>query len=349
MEAKLGPIAMLGSGETSLAGGRIYEIIARKIDQPLRVALLETPAGFELNSSQVAGKVGEFLSKRLQNFDLSVDTIPARKRGTPFSPDEPEIQRTLLSANMIFMGPGSPTYAVRQLQGSLTWDLVRARHRQGAALIFASAALIAVGKYALPVYEIFKVGEDVHAVPGLDLFADFGLKLSFIPHWNNTDGGEEVDTSRCFIGLERFSQWCDDLPDDHTTVGLDEHTGLIIDFNEGMCSVSGVSSATLLRDCDPKIYPSRAEFPLSELGEIEYCGDESIRADVWNMLNEAAGQPGAQEASVQVLALVEERQQARTNQDWERSDELRQQISDLGWTVKDTPGGPQLELRSGDL
>jgi cysteinyl-tRNA synthetase len=67
------------------------------------------------------------------------------------------------------------------------------------------------------------------------------------------------------------------------------------------------------------------------------------------MLNEAAGQPCAQEASVQVLALVEERQQARTNQDWERSDELRQQISDLGWTVKDTPGGPQLELRSGDL
>ncbi|HCC78643.1 MAG: hypothetical protein A2X25_10015 [Chloroflexi bacterium GWB2_49_20] len=349
MKSKLGLIAMLGSGETSLAGGRIFESIARKIDQPLRVAILETPAGFELNSSQVAGQVGEFLSKRLQNYDLTVETVPARKRGTPFSPDEPEIQRMLLSANMIFMGPGSPTYAVRQLQGSLTWDLVRARHRQGAALIFASAAMIAVGKYALPVYEIYKAGEDVHAVPGLDLFADFGLKLSFIPHWNNTDGGEEVDTSRCFIGLERFNQWCDDLPDDHTTVGLDEHTGLIIDFNEGMGSVSGVSSATLLRDCDPKIYPSNAEFPLSELGEVHICGDESIRADAWNMLNEATGQLVPLKPPVQVMGLVEERQQARHNQDWERSDKLRRQIAAHGWTVIDTPAGPQLKLRSGDL
>ena len=346
MDVNLGPIAMLGSGETSLAGGRIYEAIARKMDQPLRIALLETPAGFELNSSQVVGKVGDFLAKRLQNYDLTIDIIPARKRGTPFSPDEPEIQGKLLSANMIFMGPGSPTYAVRQLQGSLTWDLLRARHRQGAALIFASAAMISVGKFALPVYELFKVGEDVHAVPGLDLFADFGLDLSFIPHWNNAEGGEDVDTSRCFIGLERFNQWCDDLPDDHTTLGLDEHTGLIIDFKEGMCSVSGVSSATLLRDCDPRIYPSKAEFPLSELGKFNLVGNEKIRSEAWDMLAAAAGHAGPQKTPGEVLALLDARQQARQDKNWQRSDELRQQISDLGWTVKDTPQGYELEQRS---
>jgi len=346
MDVNLGPIAMLGSGETSLAGGRIYEAIARKMDQPLRIALLETPAGFELNSSQVVGKVGDFLAKRLQNYDLTIDIIPARKRGTPFSPDEPEIQSKLLSANVIFMGPGSPTYAVRQLQGSLTWELLRARHRQGAALIFASAAMISVGKFALPVYEIFKVGEDVHAVPGLDLFADFGMDLSFIPHWNNAEGGEDVDTSRCFIGLERFNQWCDDLPDDHTTLGLDEHTGLIIDFNEGICSVSGVSSATLLRDCDPRIYPSKAEFPLSELGKFNLVGNENIRADAWDMLASAQMQAGPQKPTGEVLALLEARQHARQDKEWQRSDELRQQISDLGWIVKDTPQGSELEQRS---
>lgn len=346
MNVDLGPIAMVGSGETSLAGGRIFEAIARKLDQPLRVALLETPAGFELNSSQVVGKVGDFLEKRLQNYDLSIDIIPARKRGTSFSPDAPEIQEKLLSANMIFMGPGSPTYAVRQLQGSLTWDLLRARHRQGAALIFASAAMISVGKFALPVYEIFKVGEDVHRVPGLDLFADFGMDLSFIPHWNNAEGGEDVDTSRCFMGLERFNQWCEDLPDDHTTLGLDEHTGLIIDFKEGMCSVSGVSSATLLRDCDPKIYPSRAEFPLSELGKFYLTGNENIRSDALEMLATAALQPGPQKPSGEVLALLESRNQARQYKNWQRSDELRQQISDLGWDVKDTPQGSELERRN---
>ena len=117
----------------------------------------------------------------------------------------------------------------------------------------------------------------MHAVPGLDLFADFGLNLSFIPHWNNSDGGEDVDTSRCFIGQERFIQWCDELPKDHTTLGLDEHTGLIIDFTQGSCAVNGVSSATLLRDCDPKIYPSNAVFSIEELGEGSLKGDEIIR------------------------------------------------------------------------
>ena len=53
------------------------------------------------------------------------------------------------------------------LENSLAWDIIRARHRLGATLIFASAATIAVGAWALPVYEIYKVGVDVHTVPGL--------------------------------------------------------------------------------------------------------------------------------------------------------------------------------------
>jgi hypothetical protein len=129
------------------------------------------------------------------------------------------------------MGPGSPTYAIRQLRGSLAWDILRARQRQGATLIFASAATIAVGAFGVPVYEIYKVGLDVHTVPGLDFFADFGTPLlSFVPHWNNSDGGADVDTSRCFLGMDRFVQWCAQLPPDQTTVGLDEHTGIILDF-----------------------------------------------------------------------------------------------------------------------
>ena len=107
-------------------------------------------------------------------------------------------------------------------------------------------------------------------VPGLDLFADFNLPLSLIPHWNNTDGGDEVDTSRCFIGIERFNQWCNQLPPGQTTVGLDEHTGIIIDFAAGKCTVSGVSSVTLLRACNPEIFPAGAEFPISEMGDFHW-------------------------------------------------------------------------------
>ena len=121
MRHSVGQIAFLGSGETSLAGGRIFESLAKKINEPLRIALMETPAGFELNSAQVVGKVGEFMKTRLQNYKPVIDVVPARKKDSTFSPDDPEIVKPLLYANMIFMGPGSPTYAIRQLKDSLAW------------------------------------------------------------------------------------------------------------------------------------------------------------------------------------------------------------------------------------
>ena len=102
------------------------------------------------------------------------------------------------------MGPGSPTYTVRQLQDSLLWHTLRAANRQGAALFMASAATLAFSRQTMPIYEIYKVGEDLHWKPGLDFFGDFGLPIIFVSHWNNKDGGEALDTSRCYIGQARF-------------------------------------------------------------------------------------------------------------------------------------------------
>jgi hypothetical protein len=339
----LGQIAFLGSGETSRAGGTIFENLARALPQPLRIAILETPAGFELNSHQVAARVADFMRTRLQNYTPSIDVVPARKRGTPFSPDDAHILKPLLYANLIFMGPGSPTYAIRQLQGSLAWDLVRARHRMGATLAFASSATIAVGAWSLPVYEVYKVGQDIHSVPGLNLFKDFGAIVSFIPHWNNAEGGDDVDTSRCFVGRERFDIWCNGLPPENTTVGLDEHTGLIVDFETGQCEVSGVSSVSLVHDCEAKMHPAGAKFPLSELGTPAMPDpfEEGISAQAWDLLNNAPELEDEQ-PSAEVLALVEQRQQARAGKQWADSDRLREQISALGWTVQDTKDGQKL-------
>ena len=47
--------------------------------------------------------------------------------------------------------------------------------------IMASAAAIAASAYALPVYEIYKVGEDPHWKPGLDFFSLYGLSLVLVP------------------------------------------------------------------------------------------------------------------------------------------------------------------------
>jgi len=343
MRHSVGQIAFLGSGETSLAGGRIFESLAKNIKEPLRIALMETPAGFELNSAQVVGKVGEFMKTRLQNYKPVVDVIPARKKGSAFSPDDPEIVKPLLYANMIFMGPGSPTYTIRQLKDTLAWDVIRARHRLGATLVFASAATISISAHALPVYEIYKVGQDVHVVDGLDLFADFGEHLSFTPHWNNTDGGADLDTSRCFIGMERFKQWCDLVPESNTTLGLDEHTGIIMDFESGMCEVNGVSSVSIVRKCNPEIYPSGSKFAMSELGAFQIPNpiEKDIPAHVWDMVLNAPSLDD-NKPSDEIIALAENRLTARVNKNWAESDKLRDEIAALGWTVQDSKEGYKL-------
>lgn len=339
----LGQIAFLGSGETSLAGGRIFESLTRKINGPLRIALMETPAGFELNSAQVVGKVGEFMKTRLQNYKPVVDVVPARKKNSAFSPDDPEIVKPLLYANMIFMGPGSPTYAIRNLKDTLAWDVIRARHRLGATLVFASAATISVGAHALPVYEIYKVGQDVHVVDGLNLFADFGLHLSFVPHWNNAEGGIDLDTSRCFIGMDRFAEWCNLVPAENVTLGLDEHTGIIMDFASGMCEISGVSSVSLVSDCDPVMHPAGVKFPLTEIGDLRAPDplQGGISQQAWEMVLNAP--PLDSDAPpAEVLSLAEQRITARANKNWAESDKLRDEISALGWTVQDGKDGYKL-------
>jgi hypothetical protein len=284
------------------------------------------------------------MSSRLQNYKPVVDVVAARKKNSAFDPNNPEIVKPLLYANMIFMGPGSPTYAIRQLKDTLAWDVIRARHRLGATLIFASAATISVGAHALPVYEVYKVGQDIHVVDGLNFFADFGLHISFIPHWNNADGGVDLDTSRCFVGMDRFAEWCKLVPDDNTTVGLDEHTGIIIDFETRKCEVSGVSSISLVRDCEPepKMHPAGTSFDLAELGDIQLPDpiEKDIPAPVWDMIRNMTSMEDT--PSDAVIALAEKRQLARGNKQWGESDQLRAEISALGWAIQDSKDGYKL-------
>lgn len=343
----LGRIAFLGSGETSLAGGRIFESLARLIPEPLHVSVLETPAGFELNASIVAARVGDFLKTRLQNYKPTIDLIPARKQGTEFSPNNIEILKPLLRANIIFMGPGSPTYLARQLHGSLAWDIIRARHRLGATLIFSSAATISVGAWVLPVYEIYKVGEDVHAKEGLNFFSDLGMDLSFVPHWNNAEGGTDLDTSRCFVGIERFDQWLKLLPPENILVGLDEHSGIIMDFEKGTCDVHGVSSVSVVKNTSMKMYPAGAKFSLNELGNFNLSDpiEKGIRPEVWEMVLNASKAIDEETPPDETLKLLEQRKDARARKDFAESDRLRGQIAELGWIVQDGKDGQKLVKR----
>ena len=111
-----GLIVLLGSGETLPSSGKTHEFVAQRLPKSPRIVVLETPAGFEPNSDAVAGKIKDFLARRLQNYKPVIDVLPARRRGTPFSPDNPDIVAPILKADEILLGPGSPTYGARQLQ-----------------------------------------------------------------------------------------------------------------------------------------------------------------------------------------------------------------------------------------
>ncbi len=368
-----GPIILFGSGETSPSGRKVLDRFLRHIHNAPRIALLETPAGFELNSERVIGRVGDFFRRRLQNYNPQVEIVHARKRGTPFSPDEPEIVDPLLKAEIIFMGPGSPTYAVRQLRDSLAWHYLIARHRLGAALVLASAATIAISGCALPVYEIYKVGEDLHWNEGLNFFGLYGLQLVFIPHWNNQEGGEELDTSRCFMGQARFAQLMEMLPEEITIVGLDEKTALIMNPSRCECHVSGIGNVTLLhtghshnrraasqaihsgKESDlAKIavqrgghfhqYQDGESFPLAEIGPFRaYHPEMSLPPEVWQKALQAS-HPEVIEQSLnppqEVVQLMQMREAARLSKDWSGADALRKKIASLGWHVVDTKDGP---------
>jgi len=341
-----GLVVLFGSGETSPNGGRIFDSVAQRLAGRPRVAILETPAGFELNSARVAGRVADFLSQRLQNYQPEITVIPARKRNTPLSPDDPELIRPLFQSNLIFLGAGSPTYAVRQLRESRAWHTLLARHRQGAAIVMASAATIAASAQALPVYEIYKVGENLHWQQGLDLFGAYGLSLIFIPHWNNAEGGAELDTSHCFMGQERFTQLLTLMLPEVTVVGIDEHTALVIDIEATVCQVMGQGGVTVLRSGKEQFFASPQKFPLTALGLFKLPPPTlGIPQTIWEETLAARAEIAEPTISAEVIALTEERQSARIRRDWLTADDLRRRIATLGWNVLDTPDGPRLERR----
>lgn len=342
-----GPIVLLGSGETLPSSGKIHETIARRLPDMPNIVILETPAGFEPNSDDVAGKIKAFLETRLQNYHPKIRVLPARHKDTPFSPDAPEILEPMLTADEILLGPGSPTYAVRQLRESLAFHLMAARHRRGAAVFLSSAAALAFGAVTLPVYEIYKVGEDLHWKNGLDFFGSYGLSLTIIPHWNNQDGGEELDTSRCYMGAARFDKLLELLPTDHIVLGIDEHTSLLIDFEEGCGSVLGMDSISIIKDSAVKTFRSGSRFSLEVLGDWKIPDRlPGVPGDVWEtVLTAEEAQAAGMETPAQVRDLVERREAARSDQDWAAADRLREKVLDLGWEIRDTPDGSKVSPR----
>ena len=69
--------------------------------------------------------------------------------------------------------------------------------------------------------------------------------------------------------------------------------------------------------------------------------------DWWKRINTVLDLEAEAEIVVppEVVQLANERQTARREKNWKRSDELRNQISALGWEVRDTKDGAKITRR----
>ena len=265
-EGRAGRVALFGSGETAHVGRRVHELLLADYARPVPIAILETPAGFQPNVAVLSEKARRFFEHNLQNLEPVVTVIPARRRGEgSYGTDDPVVVAAIQDTCYVFAGAGSPTYGIKHLEGTRLWRAVGERLNAGATLAFASAMALAVGSYTLPVYEIFKVGTDLHWARGLGLLADRGLDLAIVPHWNNREGGAELDTSRCYIGTKRFERLREQLPSSTVILGIDEHTACVLDLAAERATVHGRGGVTILAGRNVVTHAAGETLPITAL------------------------------------------------------------------------------------
>lgn len=256
-----GTVTLMGSGEMTRSMSRVHRWIVSKIEAPVRAVFLDTPAGFELNADDISRRACAYVAEYV-GVPCSVVSFKAAERST--SRETENGLRKLKRANYIFAGPGSPTYAVRNWRNTRVFDVVARRVGEGAHLVLASAAAIAIGRCALPVYEIYKVGEAPHWVEGLNLLASYGLDVTIVSHWNNAEGGT-FDTRYCYMGQPRFDVLEQLLPDSTVVLGIDEYTACVLDLGSNEGRVMGAGQVTIRRQGHETKFGAEASFSLDQL------------------------------------------------------------------------------------
>ena len=233
-------LAIMGSGETSPTMVKIHRQLIGRLSQPNAV-VLDTPYGFQENAPELALRAVEY-------FDVSVNTaISPLGLTRMIGADALAVQQglsALTDADYVFAGPGSPTYALRQWKNTQVSHILHEKLQRGGIVTFASAAALTLGTRTVPVYEIYKCGEEPYWLEGLNLLGEFGIPAVVIPHYNNAEGGHH-DTRFCYLGETRLNMLEQQLDDGEYVLGVDEHTGIVIDLNERTAEVVGNGVVTL--------------------------------------------------------------------------------------------------------
>ena len=254
-------IAIFGSGETSPTMTSVHKQLTARAGYPrLNAIFLDTPFGFQPNADEIVARTVTYFRQHV-GCEIGLASFRHSEQATPLETER--FLARLSEANYVFAGPGSPSYALRHWRNTGVRDRLAEKVDHGGCVAFASAAGIGLGAYALPVYEIYKVGQDPSWIAGLDLLGQIGVRCAVIPHYNNQEGGTH-DTRFCYMGEERLRRLEALLPDDVLILGIDEYTACIIDVEAQSVSVRGRGGITARRRGSERVW-TRTTFPLAEL------------------------------------------------------------------------------------
>ena len=257
-------LTILGSGETSPTMVTPHQRTFARLGTDVRAVLLDSPYGFQENADELTEKAQQFFR---ESVGREVEAVTFRSAPPQDLAVHAQEMAKLRAADWIFAGPGSPSYALRTWAGSAVPDALHARLVEGGAVTFASAAALTLGLVTIPVYEVYKVGEDPHWLDGLDVLGRAtGLRAAVVPHWNNAEGGTH-DTRFCWQGERRLKVLESLLPDDTFVLGVDEHTGLVIDLDSGACEIVGRGTVVVRVQGDEWVVPTGETISLEQIAE----------------------------------------------------------------------------------
>ena len=254
-------LTIMGSGETTPTMVRAHRaVLARLGRRPVASVLLDTPYGFQENAEDISARAAEYFRNSVGNpitvaSFVSADVDPLTRE---------RAMTRIREARLVFAGPGSPTYALRQWAGTDVPRLLALKLAEGGAVTLASAAAITLGRFAIPVYEIYKVGEAPHWLPGLDLLTPLGLPVAVVPHYDNAEGGNH-DTRFCYLGERRLRMLEAELPEEVFILGVDGHTALTIDLDSGRGTILGLGAVTVRKDGRGAVFPAGTELSIDDL------------------------------------------------------------------------------------
>jgi cyanophycinase-like exopeptidase len=256
-------LVIMGSGETTPGMRGVHREILSGLPEHPECRLMDSPFAFQENADELVERIAGYFAESVGQQVARV-TLPA-------DADALTLERALADirvADWLFAGPGSPSYARRCWTGTpvpeaLAGVVAPGRH---SALLFASAAAVTLGDWALPVYEIYKVGEDPRWEPGLGLMSQIlGWRCAVVPHYDNREGGTH-DTRFCYVGGRRLARIEPEL--DGFILGVDEHTALLIDLDRRVASVRGRGGVTLRVAGQEHVLPAGTRITLDEIESV---------------------------------------------------------------------------------